>query len=71
MDVNSYVVEYWLKERMGEVQAAVIRGQVARSRRTRPPLRVTIGAALVRLGQRLQGAEAGAAKVLAPGGGMA
>ena len=48
MDLNMYVAEYWLKERMGEVRAAAMRDQLVQSLRTRRrPLRVTVGQALV------------------------
>jgi hypothetical protein len=71
MDLNIYVTEYWVKERMGEVRAAAMREQLVQSLRTRPPLRVTLGQALVWLGRRLQGGDARAPKMLAPGGGAA
>lgn len=70
MDLNIYVIEYWAKERMGEVRAAAMRDHLAQSLRARPPLRVAIGQALVSLGHRLQG-DARAPEVLAPGGGAA
>jgi hypothetical protein len=70
MDLNIYVTEYWVKERMNEVRAAAMRDQLAQSLRTRPPLRVTVGQTLVWLGQRLQG-DARGPKVLAPGSGAA
>jgi hypothetical protein len=69
MDLNIYVAEYWVKERMGEVRAAAMRDQLVQSLRTRRPLRVAVGEALVSLGQRVQGSPARAPKVLAPGGG--
>jgi hypothetical protein len=68
MDLNIYVTEYWVKERMGEVRAAAMRDQLVQSLRTRRPLRVAVGEALVWLGHRLQGGGARAPKVLAPGG---
>jgi hypothetical protein len=71
MDLNIYVTEYWVKERMGEVRAAAMRDQLVQSLRTRRPLRVAVGEALVWLGHRLQGGAARAPKVLAPGGGAA
>ena len=72
MDLNMYLAEYWLKERMGEVRAAAMRDQLVQSLRTRRrPLRVTVGQALVRLGQRVQGGAAHAPTALAHGGGAA
>jgi hypothetical protein len=71
MDLNMYLAEYWLKERMGEVRAAAMRDQLVQSlRMRRRPVRVALGQALMRLGQRLQG-DARSTKVLAPGGGAA
>jgi hypothetical protein len=48
-----------------------MRDQLVQSLRTRRPLRVAVGEALVWLGHRLQGGAARAPKVLAPGGGAA
>jgi hypothetical protein len=72
MDLNMYLAEYWLKERMGEVRAAAMRDRLVQSLRTRRrPLRATVGQALVRLGHRVQGSAAHAPTALAPGGGAA
>ena len=59
MDMNVYLVEWWAKERLDELRAALKREQLAESLRQRPPLRVTIGLALISLGQRLRGNAAG------------
>ena len=59
MDMNLYLVEWWAKERLDELRAALKREQLAESLRQRPPLRVTIGLALISLGQRLRGSAAG------------
>jgi len=59
MDMNVYLVEWWAKERLDELRAALKREQLAESLRQRPPLRVTIGLALISLGQRLRGSAAG------------
>ena len=59
MDMNVYLVEWWAKERLGEIRAAVEREQLADSLRQRPPLRVTLGLALISFGRRLQGSRAG------------
>ena len=59
MDMNVYLVEWWAKERLDELRAALKREQLVESLRQRPPLRVTIGLALINLGQRLRGSAAG------------
>ena len=59
MDMNVYLVEWWAKERLDELRAALKREQLVESLRQRPPLRVTIGLALISLGQRLRGNAAG------------
>ena len=55
MDMNVYLVEWWAKEHLGEIRAAVVREQLAESLRQRPPLRVTLGRALINFGRKLQG----------------
>ena len=66
MDMNVYLVEWWAKERLGEIRAAVEREQLVESmRRRRAPLRVGLGHALISIGQKLQGR---AARVGAPAG---
>lgn len=55
MDMNVYLVEWWAKERLGEIRAAVVREQLAVALRQRPPLRVTVGRALISFGRKLQG----------------
>jgi hypothetical protein len=64
MDMNVYLVEWWAKERLGEIRAAVVREQLAESARQRPSLRVALGAALVNVGRKIQG-DRGAASVAA------
>ncbi len=59
MDMNLYLVEWWAKERLDELRAALTREQLAEALRDRPPLRVTVGLALISLGQRLRGNAAG------------
>jgi len=56
MDLNIYLIEYWAKERLSEVRAAATRERLVESLQPRPPFRVALGLALIRLGQRLQGA---------------
>jgi hypothetical protein len=55
MDMNIYLIEWWAKERLGEMRAALLREQLAESLRQRPSVRVALGMALVALGRRLQG----------------
>jgi hypothetical protein len=61
MDMNVYLVEWWAKERLGEIRAAMEREQLAEALRQRLPLRVTLGLALIRFGQRMRGDGAGVA----------
>ena len=61
MDLNVYLLEWWAKERMGEVRAAAVRERLVESLRQRPPLRVVLGLALISLGRRLRGSRASAA----------
>jgi hypothetical protein len=58
MDMNVYLVEWYAKERLGEIRAAVVREQLAESSRQRPPFRVTLGLALIKFGRKLQGNQA-------------
>jgi hypothetical protein len=55
MDMNVYLVEWWAKERLGEIRAAVVREQLAESLRRRPRFRVALGRALINFGRKLQG----------------
>jgi hypothetical protein len=59
MDMNVYLLEWLAKDRMAQVRADALRAKLPDGL-LRPPLRVVLGLALVRLGRRLQGA--GAAK---------
>jgi hypothetical protein len=65
MDMNVYLVEWWAKERLAEIRAAVAREQLVESVRRRPRLRVGLGLALISLGRKLQGRDA---RVGAPAG---
>jgi hypothetical protein len=58
MDLNVYLLEWMAKERLHEIQAAAVRERLAESLRQRPPLRVTLGLALINFGQRLLGNRA-------------
>jgi hypothetical protein len=64
MDMNAYLIEWLAKERMGEVQAAMLRARIAESARRRPSLRVVLGLALIGLGRRLQGRRRASADAL-------
>jgi len=55
MDMNNYLVEWLAKERLGELQAALARQQLAASVRRPSSLRVRLGLALIGFGRRLQG----------------
>jgi hypothetical protein len=61
MDLNIYLVEWWAKERLGEIRAAMLREQIAESLRRKTSLRVALGLVLIRLGQRLRGDRAAVA----------
>ena len=61
MDLNIYLVEWWAKERLGEIRAAMLREQITESIRRKTSLRVALGLVLIRLGQRLRGDRAAAA----------
>jgi hypothetical protein len=58
MDVNNYVLEVLVRERLAEMRA---KGeQSARLREAKPesrPLRFALGQALIRIGQRLHGPQ--------------
>jgi hypothetical protein len=58
MDMNVYLVEWWAKERLDEIRAAVVREQLAGSVRERPSFRVALGLALISVGRKLQGSHA-------------
>jgi len=58
MDMNVYLVEWWAKERLDEIRAAVVREQLASSVRQRPPFRAALGLALINVGRKLQGGHA-------------
>jgi hypothetical protein len=61
MDLNVYWIEWWAKQHLGEIQASAARAHLVESLRQRVPLRVALGVALISLGRRLQGHQAGAA----------
>jgi hypothetical protein len=56
MDMNSYALEALAREHLGELHARAERAQRARAAASpRPPLRVALGLALIRLGTRALG----------------
>ena len=61
MDMNSYLIEWLAKERLGELRTALARQELAASLRGPSVLRVRLGLALIGLGQRLQGNRSGIA----------
>jgi hypothetical protein len=58
MDMNVYLIEWWAKERLGEIRSAVEREQLVESIRRRSPLRAVLGQALISIGRKLQGRDA-------------
>jgi hypothetical protein len=58
MDMNVYLIEWWAKERLGEIRAAMAQEHLAESAEPRPSLRVALGLALVSIGRKLQGDRA-------------
>jgi hypothetical protein len=58
MDFHDYVTGQLVKDRLAEMRAyAASERLVAAYRAPRPPLRVAIGGALIRLGSRIVGTE--------------
>jgi hypothetical protein len=58
MDWHEYVTGELIEERLADLRAeAALERQLAACRLPRPPLRVAIGGALIRLGSRIVGAE--------------
>jgi hypothetical protein len=59
MEVNEYVLEVLVREKLDEARAMAARRVLVRdSRPARAPLRARVGAALIVLGERLGGAVA-------------
>jgi hypothetical protein len=50
MDMNEYLIEKMVGERISEMQAAALRGHLRALPGPRRPLRVRLGLALIRLG---------------------
>jgi hypothetical protein len=59
MDWHDYVTSCLVQQALGERRAAAARERLLQAHRLpRPPLRLTVGTALIRLGSRLIGAAA-------------
>ena len=59
MEVNEYVLEILVREKLDDARAMTARrALVARSRPPRVPFRARVGRALIALGERLVGAPA-------------
>lgn len=58
MDLNIYLVEWWAKERLSEIRTAMRREQIAEPYRRKSSLRVALGLALIRVGERVRGDRA-------------
>jgi len=55
MDMNVYFAEWLIKERLAEARAAGARDALLHAHRApRQPMRIALGLALIRLGQRIQ-----------------
>lgn len=55
MDMNVYFAEWLIKERLAEARAAGARDALLHAHRPpRQPMRIALGLALIRLGQRIQ-----------------
>ena len=66
MDMNVYVAEWLIKERIAEARAVGARSALLDAHRPpRQPMRVALGLALIRLGQRIQSGRPGVAEPLA------
>jgi hypothetical protein len=68
MDMNLYVAEWLVRERLAEARAAGVRSGLVHAATPRPrPVRVRLGRALVSLGRRLQSGAPGAERLAAEG----
>ena len=68
MDMNVYVAEWLIKERIAEARAVGARSALLDAHRPpRQPMRVALGLALIRLGQRIQSGRPGVAERLGAG----
>ena len=50
MDMNEYLIEKMVGERIADMQTAAVRWNLSAARAPRRPLRVRLGLALIRLG---------------------
>jgi hypothetical protein len=65
MDMNVYFAEWLIKERLAEARAAGARDALLHAHRPpRQPMRIALGLALIRLGQRIQSGRPSAADPL-------
>ena len=68
MDMNVYFAEWLIKERLAEARAAGARDALLHAHRPpRQPMRIALGLALIRLGQRIQSGRPSTADPLAAG----
>jgi len=68
MDMNVYFAEWLVKERLAEARAAGARDALIHAHRPpRQPMRIALGLALIRLGQRIQSGRPSTADPLAAG----
>ena len=59
MDFHEYITGRLIQERLAEYRAAAARERLYQAyRASRPPLRLTVGNALIRLGSWIMGADA-------------
>ena len=66
MDMNVYFAEWLIKERLAEARAAGARDALLHAHRPpRQPMRIALGLALIRLGQRIQTGRPSTASPLA------
>jgi hypothetical protein len=66
MDMNLYVAEWLVRERLAQARAAGARSALVEAATAeRRPVRVRLGTVLVSLGRRLQGGAARGAEALA------
>ena len=68
MDMNVYFAEWLVKERLAEARTAGARDALIHAHRPpRQPMRIALGLALIRLGQRIQSGRPSTADPLAAG----
>ena len=71
MEVNEYMLEILVREKLDEARAMTARRALVRdARHPRAPLRARVGAALIALGERLSGGTTAPAGSAAPRAGV-